>query len=79
MDKPLTLTPRGWILGSCFQYPYHCHAPLTKEQFEFTEKYLVPAVRGIVADIERVNTPELRRQYKESVLSRLPSTFDWFI
>lgn len=79
MDMPLKHDGTGWLLGSCFQYYYQCFAPLTREQAEFEDKYLIPAVRSIAADIEKSFTPELMQQYKEGVLNRGPSKFEWFI
>ena len=68
----------GWLLGSCFQYYYHCIYPLTRQEHEFIEKYLQPAVQNLASEIAATCTPELERQYKDGVLKN-EFKFDWFL
>jgi hypothetical protein len=81
MDTPLQYSRREkcWTLPGCFFREYVCSNPMTKEMSDFVDNCLAPAVRGIIENFEKSNTPELRRQYKEGVLSRGPSSLEWFI
>jgi len=78
LDTPLRHDGTGWLLGSCFQYYYHCTYPPTQPEHEFIEKYLRPAIENLASELSATCTPKLEQQYKNGVLNN-DFKYDWFL